>query len=308
MRRLFHICLTSHSEVLFRNEEDYLWGINCLALTCLDTGSRIGTFSFQSDHIHFDMFTEIPWRDIARFKNSYTRHFNHKYSRTGPLLNAGYFCLELVGARHIEAAESYILRNSVHHAITSTPFGYPYNSSSCYYSSDFSRYYLDNIDFAKYKIGNFLPANGRPDKKYLLNNRGMISADYFMEISMVEKFFGSARGYNYCMTRLSGEEWERYQQKDENGLPSVTLATIETPYTSTIEKLLENEKGKYAGSKMTDLQVCDLIDNGLLPRYKVNSYTQLSTKSKLEIYRQLVKRSDVSSRQIQRCLALHDLQ
>lgn len=307
MKRLFHICMKSSSEVLFRDEEDYLRGINCLAMACIETGNRVGTFSFQSDHVHFDLFTENHYPLVLRWRISYTKYFNKKYERKGPLLDDYTFVLELVGARHIESAESYILRNSVHHGITSIPFGYPFNSTACYFSSDFSRQYLDSIDFAKYRKFNFLPVNRRPPKDTLLNAQGMIKAECFMEISMVEKFFGSARAFCYCMTRLSGEEWERTQQKDGNNLPPITLHSIEQPFSIDIEQMLKNEKGHLAGTRLTDMQLCSMIDKNICPKLGVRTYAHLDHEQKLLIFHRLTQRRDCPYKeQIMRCLALND--
>ena len=41
MRKTYHVSLSSHDEVLFRNEADLIRGFNCLALATLETDSRL---------------------------------------------------------------------------------------------------------------------------------------------------------------------------------------------------------------------------------------------------------------------------
>lgn len=40
MRKTVHLCLSSHDEVLFRNEADLIAGFNCFAVATLTTESR----------------------------------------------------------------------------------------------------------------------------------------------------------------------------------------------------------------------------------------------------------------------------
>jgi len=303
MKKQYHICITSHNEVIFRNEFDYLKGINSLALSCVYTGEKIGTFSLQSDHIHFDLFSDNPGEFVRIFKNGYFQYFNRKYIRTGSLGEHMYYHIELDGARHIEAAESYILRNAVHHGVALSPFGYPFNSSNCYFCNDLGHTFLSAIDFKKYKKGAFLPHNRRFPKDYLMNPQGIIAPEYFIEISLVEKFFGSPRGFNYCMTRLSSEEWSISQSKDENGLAPITLQSIEKPYSDQLDLMYEYEKARRSTMR-TDTEVCALIDTKYLKKYHCQSYTQLTEDQKSQIICELLPQKGFTKAQLYRCLAV----
>ncbi|MBQ0043658.1 MAG: hypothetical protein KBT05_01395 [Bacteroidales bacterium] len=303
MKKQYHICITSHEEVMFRNEEDYLRGINSLALTCIQMQDKVCTFSFQTDHIHFDLISDRPGEFVRQFRNRYAMYFNKKYNRKGPLGKHLYFISELEGARHVEAAESYILRNAVHHGIASSPFGYPFNSSTCYFEKDLCHFYLGSVDFSKYKKGLFLPHNRKFPKSYLLNPQGMIDPKHFVEVKLVEKFFGTPRGYLFCMTRLSSEEWEKSQAKDENGKDAITLKIIEHSFTDRLDILYENEKGRNVNS-CSDMDVCRIIDTKYLRKYSCNSYAQLSRSQKEAIKDELLTKKGTTKIQIYRCLAL----
>lgn len=306
MKKQFHICVTSHSEVLFRDEEDLLRGINSLALACIYNETKICCFSFQSDHVHFDVITEEPSKLVWSFRRIYTMYFNQKYKRTDRLGEHSFYRIEIQGPRHIEAAESYILRNAVHHGIASTPFGYPFNSSQCYYAKDLGHEYLNAIDFKNYKKGTFLPQNRRIPKHYLMNPQGMIDPKYFIEISLVEKFFGSPRGYNYCMTRLSGEEWEKSQEKDNNGIEPITLRSIEKTYSEKLESMYEHEKGRLS-THLSDIEVCTIIDKEYLRTFNCASYVQLTKDQKERIIKDLTRNKRVTKAQLFRCLAMSRL-
>jgi len=288
---------------MFRDEEDFLRGINALALACIYNGAKLCTFSLQSDHVHFDALTDIPSTIVKSFRRIHTMYFNRKYHRTGPLGEHSFFINEIDGIRHIEAAESYILRNAVHHGIAASPFGYPFNSSCCYFAKDLGHSFLSSIDFSKYRKGTFLPHNRRFSKDILMNPQGIIDPKHYIEISLVEKFFTSPRGFNYCMTRLSGEEWAKSQEKDQNNKEAVTIETVEMSYSDLLDQMYENEKGRKS-SLLTDIEVCRLIDKRYLRKYRCRSYTELNNEQKEAILMELLPQRGFSKSQLRRCLAL----
>ena len=126
---------------------------------------------------------------------------------------------------------------------------------------------------------------------------------HFVEVNLVEKFFGSPRGYLFCMTRLSSEEWEKSQLKDENGKEAVTLKTIERSFIDILDTMYENEKGRNVKS-CSDMDVCRIIDTRYLRKYNCGSYVQLSRSQKEAIKDELLTKKGTTKTQIYRCLAL----
>lgn len=310
MKRLYHVCITSHNEVMFRDEEDYLRGINSLAIICVRQDVKVLSFSFQSDHVHLDAFLDDPGVFVKAYRNSYTHYFNRKYSRKGCLGESSYFAMEVRGLRHTLAVESYIIRNAVHHGLSPTPFGYPFNSSKCYFSKEIGHSFLAGIDFSKYRKGCFLPPNRRVEGTMTINPQGMIAVEQFVEIQIVEHHFGSARAYQYYMGRLSSEEWAAEQREDPDGDAPIGLADIERVGGKTLERMLRNEKSRTDVRKISDMELCGLIDDECRSRFNVASYACLPRARKIEIFRRFQspsafrKYGHVSEKQLSRCLAL----
>lgn len=48
MRKTFHLCISSHDEVMFRCREDYIKGFNCFAEAILDTAINTRDTSIQN--------------------------------------------------------------------------------------------------------------------------------------------------------------------------------------------------------------------------------------------------------------------
>lgn len=68
MKKIYHLCLSSHREVLFRDEEDFTIGFNYLAEAAFYTESRLLADGFMSTHWHNIVRTEVPDELTARFR------------------------------------------------------------------------------------------------------------------------------------------------------------------------------------------------------------------------------------------------
>ena len=136
MLKTYHLCFSSHREVMYRNAEDMNHSFNCLCSALYKTGSRCLAENDMPSHHHGCYETECPDELIRTKRHAYTLYFNEKYDRKGPLGDPGYFSIVLEGLRHLLAALSYIIRNTVHHGITSTPFEWPYCSANAFFRKE----------------------------------------------------------------------------------------------------------------------------------------------------------------------------
>ncbi len=60
MKKIYHLCLSSHDEVLFRSESDLIRGFNALALASLTTDSALLADGLLTTHLHFLTQTPAP--------------------------------------------------------------------------------------------------------------------------------------------------------------------------------------------------------------------------------------------------------
>lgn len=73
MKKIYHLCLSSLREVLFRNEEDFIIGFNYLAEAAFYTESRLLADGFMSTHWHNIVRTEVPDELTASFRYAIDR-------------------------------------------------------------------------------------------------------------------------------------------------------------------------------------------------------------------------------------------
>ena len=196
---------------------------------------------------------------------TYTRYFNSKYLRRGSLFLRPPFIIELEGLYHKLAALSYTLRNPVHHGVTSTPFEYRHSSARALFRDALGR--DDCQDFLpEYLCHRYLPDHRSCPSGYKMGKNGLILRENVLDVSDVEHMFVTPRSFLYYMNRLSGEEWQREQEKDLLAGAPITLDVIESGIGyQSMSQMLAFEHGRADYRAMDDLALCEKIDNEILP-------------------------------------------
>jgi hypothetical protein len=75
MKKIYHISLSSHEEVLFRNDRDFAIGFNCLAEAAFVTDSKLLADGLMSTHWHSIVLTDDPQGFVHR-KNTHMHFFS----------------------------------------------------------------------------------------------------------------------------------------------------------------------------------------------------------------------------------------
>ena len=296
---------------MYRNEEDMKRAFNCLCSALYRTGSRCLAENDLPNHHHGCYETECPGDLVQIRRQSYTRYFNEKYDRKGPLGDKGYFAAEIQGLRHKLTAISYTLRNTVHHGFTSTPFEWPFCSANAYFRKELGKLYEPEPLLTPLQIQAALPRRAECDPKWKMGVEGVFLRESVIETAVVENMYATPKAFNYLITRQSGEDWSREQEADNDGRPPITLESFEelvlrrtTSREQTVSDMLRNEKNRGIPLGFNDLQLCELIDKKYVPQYQSMSVYQLSTRQKNNIASDIYRRRLAGEAQIRRCLIL----
>lgn len=296
---------------MFRNAEDMNHSFNCLCSALYKTGSHCLAENDMPSHHHGCYETEFPDALVRIKRQSYTRYFNEKYGRKGPLGEPNYYLLEVQGIRHKLALLSYIIKNTVHHGITSTPFEWPYCSANAYFRKELGKLYTPDILLTPTQIAGVLPRRAEYSPKWQMGVENVFLRESVIETAVVENLYATPKAFNYLVTRQSGEDWSKEQEADDNGLPPVTLENVESLFLErsahreqAIADMLRNERSRHAPNYLNDLQLCEIIDTKYVPRYQVASVYALSTSQKNTIANDLYRLHHAGVAQIRRCLAL----
>lgn len=289
---------------MFRSRADFIRGINCLCLAAHYTEAILLAYVFMSNHVHIIVRTDDPERFMMKFRYAYNKYFNTKYHRRGRLGEDQFFKTELVGLYHLLTAIAYVLRNPVHHGICATPFGYEFSSIRGMFRKEFGWHSPGDI-MPRKSAYQFIPSRSRLPGNYQMNSEGMILPETVIDAQDIEHQFSTARSFLYYMNRLSGEEWIREQQQDQTGFPAITLESIEEGVRfHDLNTMLRNEHGRANYAAMTDLMLCNEIDNTILHSYRVSSVYQLTIEQRENMVGYLRRKYSVPVPQAKRCLAI----
>ena len=322
MRRTYHFCLSSHDEVMYRNEEDLIIGFNCLALAVFDTESRLLSEGFIPTHNHKAVQTDDPIILMKKERYTYTRYFNAKYHRRGKLGERHPFLMQVEGVNHIQTLLNYINRQGLHHGLSSTPFEYEHCSANCFFRKELGKD-LNVLPIDERLQYKFLPEHKKLPEGYRMSNNGLIMREDVVDTEYVQEVYITARNFLFQMNKLTDELVIQSQQK-ENSTPPITLDTLEKGVEEfNLQKALAFERGRVNNSMISDLELCSIIDNRIIPRYfkdyEAKTIYNLSISKREEIGNLLLQASrnmtgrnnggllgnkNVSKKQIRRCLAL----
>ena len=151
-----------------------------------------------------------------------------------------------------------------------------------------------------------MPKNADFPDNFAIDNQGVISRGTFQEIRLAESWYGTPTNYIYNMNRRTTEDWIKEQEKDDVTADPITLKIIEKGVQFDSESdMLKNEMGGRASVvNMNDLEVCSVVDNDILGRYKTKSIYQLSDKRRCQIAQELIQDCHINATQAARCVAI----
>lgn len=298
MKEMYHICFTSHDEVMFRDEEDHGMFVNLMALRGYSSGTAIVVDAEMSTHVHQGVFSDCPLEFARRERMSYTKYFNYKHGRKGRFGQKYTYLQTVKGFMHQLTLQNYILRNGLHHGAVTAAFAYPYCTIRDLFAEELGFGKSTGAGYSREVMSSFLPRHADFPDEYQMDRSGVFLRSSFMEIRLAEQYYVTPRNYLYQMNRLTDESWSRDQRRDNTGEP-LTLEAVEQADERSVAQMLKNETGK-TRQLMQDMEVCRLIDQDILQG--AASVYQLSESRKRGIARQLYYEFHLPEHQIRRCL------
>ncbi len=281
--KIYHICNLS-TKVIFRNEEDFLIAICRLAACGHQTYTEIWAYSFMSTHFHLIVRTARIDDFINMFKVNLSRWHNHKYQAS---IRMNVSSRELPDEGSIRIAMNYVLKNPIHHGLVEVAFRYPYSSTHLYFSDKINREQYYSGEYSQKDLSAPSELNSRLRKKmfgahslpdsYLVQDKKMILPETFVRINLVRTLYKSVRNFLYNMTKPLDEEIQMFG-KDRLSINS-------------------QESRTSLFGKITDISVCEFIDNYISPK----PYTQATPQEK-SILAIMLREKGVDSFQMERCL------
>lgn len=244
----YYLISTDHLSdgVWFRDDEDFIVGMNHVAVLASHKTVFILCFVLMSNHVHFVIGCDKRKQAldfITQFKNIYSRYYCTKY-RVAEFLRRNKVDIRLLPAEEeaLERAIAYVLMNPVAANICTHAALYPWGSGSCYFrNTPATGQPIRSLSGRKQRA--LLKSNVKVDQSYCLCPSGYIMPESYICIPFVEKVFRKAGRFNYFLN--SSSKAKARFESERNLVPSfrdqVLISAIGDICHTLFQKRLFNE-------------------------------------------------------------------
>ena len=226
----FYLISTDHLENMlwFKDDEDYAVGMNHVAIqACLSATVIILAFILMSNHVHFVVYGEYEdvLNFINRFKQRYSKYYQKKYG-VKEFLHRNGVHIELIpdGQETLRVFIAYVQMNCVGARICAHPSQYPWGTGATFFNP--SKYPGTRLDSLSGRAKRKLLHSMETDLpgSWTVDPRGFIMPECFVDVTKVEKCYGTPGRMNYFLN-ASSKAKVRLGAAD-SGIPAFTDKTI----------------------------------------------------------------------------------
>lgn len=239
---------------IFKSKEDFIQGMNDIAMCVLGFDVKILAFCLMSNHFHFVLFGSLE--ECRLFAEEYKRRCAMRMrSRNGDvqgLKDVKIQLDELDTFSYLENAIAYVLRNSLAAGILMMPYHYPWSSVSLYFRSGTLQVGERLCEMSERKRFRILKTRIAVPDTYVVNAEGVICPSCYVEASMVENIFRSPARLMYMLSKKVENEVEL-----QLGLAGQVTMTDQEIMTQ-MPALIKNEFGRDGLEQLTMEQRIEL--------------------------------------------------
>lgn len=192
MKGYYHV--SSHGlerNDIFKSKEDFIAGMNDVAICVSGFDVRIICFCLMSNHFHFLLYGSLA--ECRRFSEEYKR----KCAMRMRLISGEVHGLKDVEVRidmvesqdYLENVIAYILRNPVASGMLLMPYHYPWSSASVYFTGGAQQKGLMLGEMGVRQRYRVLKSRVSLPDSYVVDGDGMILPSCYVDVETVEKIF-----------------------------------------------------------------------------------------------------------------------
>ena len=188
----FHV--SSHgleTNDIFKNREDFIQGMNDIALCVLGYDVCILAFCLMSNHFHFVLYGERE--ECRKFSEEYKRRCAIRMrQRAGEVkgLKEIEIRLDSIAMKeYLENAIAYVLRNPIIAGIRVMPYHYMWSSACLYFGPAICFKGEKLNEMSERKRFRILRSRLEIPDSYIVDEKGMIHPSCYVKIDMVERVF-----------------------------------------------------------------------------------------------------------------------
>ncbi len=255
----YHICTSGLcSSLLFRDEAEYVDGMNEIPLCAIPSGIEILAFCLMSNHVHF-----IARGEFDACVNFIRLFKKQRSAKLGIALVEAEICVkELQDAEYLLTAIGYVLRNPLAAGLKLMPGEYRWSSAHLYFAERSRREEkgrrLSELTARERRV--LLKSRQDLPENYRISEEGFILPSSYVQYKVVERMFSSPRQLLFHLSRNKDIDVEL-----ETGIVAKTRYRDEELLASLQVMCAE----KFRGRKFASLKIEDrlLLANDLRRKY-----------------------------------------
>ena len=258
VKRYYHVYTKGlEDDVIFRNREDFVAGMNYVPVSLKNAGVDVIVFVLMSNHFHFlvhgDKLSALKF--IDSYKRLISRYVRNVYGVAKLLRTVDTGCSEVdMNDEALKRLIAYILNNPVKAGVNCFPQNYEWGSGKCYFSNiDYTRNSRPLSELGTRERRSLLHSRVILEDNYLINTQGYVEPESYIRKDLVEKIFRSARSFEYFLSTSS-----RDLRKDSSEEPKLFVFS-DTLVLAGVNEILEKRYESLYVSELSEFNRTKLI-------------------------------------------------
>ena len=278
----YWLVTTEHLEdrLVFRDVEDFIVGMNYVAVQAFKYGVFVLAFILMSNHMHFLLLCRREKAEafIQGFKTAYSRYLYNKYGSREHLRRLKVDIRQVTGDEALEWAVAYVQMNPVAANICVNPFDYPWGTGGTFFRPTHrdadgvavvgTTYPSSDGDVLGDRAAERArPLGGMSERKragilrsrievppeWLVCDAGYVLPDSYVRKDIVERAYRTPRRMNYFLQNSSKAK-QRLEMEDSN-LPAFRDQVI----LAAVPDLCHSLFRKRSAEELSEEQMVELL-------------------------------------------------
>lgn len=276
MKQYYHVCSQGLEKgLIFSCEEDYISGINDIAICHLKFDVTIVCYCLMSNHFHFIIYAERQTccEFVAEYKRRCGMRLRLSRLEVNALGNLQLSINEIKDGEYLENAIAYVLRNPMAARINVMPHHYRWSSANIYFRGDSAMNGTPVNELSERKRNRTLKTKIALPDHYVVNDKGMILPESFIDPKPLEAIFRHPSRLMFALARK-------------------------------VEPEVELEFGVVDRVSYTDAELKSMINEFVVAEFGVSGMSALSIEQKLRLCTVMRRNFNASVKQISRIIRL----
>lgn len=260
MAEYYHVTSKAlEKNVIFQSREDFITGMNDIAICAAKYAIKIICFCLMSNHFHFVLYGSYSecYAFIQEYKKLCSIRMRNARGEISGLKNVEVRLDLLNTEEYLKAAIAYVLRNPLAARIIMMPYLYEWSSASAYFRGNLPMKGVRiNSLGLRQKREMLKSRSAEVPNSYIVDSDGIISPACYVATDVVEKLFPHPSYLMLALAKRVENEMEIQMGASQN------MSLCDSELKSQMGELIKEEFGVCSLSQLTKedrLRLCLLL-------------------------------------------------